>query len=405
MLSHHNFGPAMPLSASPKEFHMTDPTYALSRRTAVATGAGALVAAAFTHTASAADGKMQGAVPKGKMRVWQVGEQKSFDTLTLVERPIPTPGPGLALIKVQYAGIAARDQGIAMNMFPVPPGPRAQTLIPLSEGCGEVLALPAGETRIKVGDRVTAPHWAQWVSGPWSPANYVADVGNTIDGWLGEYVLIPTIALLRVPDNVASEHAATLSGSGVTAWHALQEVARVRGDDTVLTMGTGGVSTFGLLFAKAAGARVVVTSSSDEKLAQMKKLGADITVNYKTNPQWGKEVFDKTGGVSVVMENVGPATLDQSMAACGNNARIVMIGTGRPPPTPPNMNGMYLKNLMLKAISAGSRTMMENMVAAMSHGNLKPVIAVTVPFADARRAYTEIRDGDHLGKIVIKVGA
>jgi NADPH:quinone reductase-like Zn-dependent oxidoreductase len=378
-------------------------TFGVSRRSAVAAAAG-LVAAGVGGPVWAATSKPQGQVPKGKMRVWQLGEQKSFETLTLVSRPIPTPGPGQALIKVHYAGIAARDQGIVMNMFPVPPGPRAATLIPLSEGCGEVLALEAGETRIKVGERVTAPHWAQWVSGPWSPVNYAADVGNTIDGWLGEYVLMPTTALVRVPDNVASEHAATLSGSGVTAWHALHEVARVRADDTVLTLGTGGVSTFGLLFAKAAGARVVVTSSSDAKLEQMKKLGADITVNYKTNPQWGKEVFEKTGGVSVVMENVGPATLDQSMAACGTNARIVMIGTGRPPPTPPNMNGMYLKNLSLKAISAGSRTMMENMLTAMSHGNLKPAIALSVPFDDARRAYTEIRDGDHLGKIVIKMG-
>lgn len=376
--------------------------FLLSRRSTMA-AAGSLIAVNFSGLASAARENQLGLVPKGKMRTWQLGEQKSFDTLALVERPIPKPGPGQALIKVHYAGIAARDQGIAMNMFPVPPGPRAGTLIPLSEGCGEVLAVGAGETRIKVGWRVTAPHWAQWISGPWLPANYIADVGNTIDGWLGEYVLMPTMALVQVPDNVTSEHAATLSGSGVTAWHALQEVAHVRSDDTVLTLGTGGVSTFGLIFAKAAGARVVVTSSSDAKLDQMKKLGADITVNYKTNPQWGKEVFDKTGGVSVVMENVGPATLDQSMTACGNNARIVMIGTGRPPATPPNMNGMYLKNLMLKAISAGSRTMMENMVAAMSYGNLKPVIALSVPFSDARRAYTEIRDGDHLGKIVIKI--
>jgi NADPH:quinone reductase-like Zn-dependent oxidoreductase len=359
---------------------------------------GGLLAAGMVGSAFAA-------VPKGKMRVWQVGEQKSFDTLTLVDRPIPKPGAGQALIKVSHAGIAARDQGIAMQMFPVPPGPRPQTLIPLSEGCGEVLAVDASEPRIKVGDRVTAPHWANWVSGPWSPANYAADVGNTIDGWLGEYILMPATALVRVPDAVASEHAATLAGSGVTAWHALHEVARVRSDDTVLSLGTGGVSTFGLLFAKAAGARVVVTSSSDDKLKQMRALGADITVNYKTNPQWGKEVFDKTGGgVSVVLENVGPGTLDQSMAACGNNARVVMIGTGRPPPNPPNLYGMYLKNLSLKAISAGSRTMMENMLAAMANGNLKPVIAMTIPFAEARRAYTEIRDGDHVGKIVIKMG-
>lgn len=380
---------------------MTATDLFLSRRAALAGS----VAVAFVSTAQAADSKPQGKVPRGKMRVYQIGAQKSFDTLMMVERPIPTPGPGQALIRVDYAGIAARDQGIVMNQFPVPPGLRPETRIPLSEGAGEVIAVGAGETRIQPGQRVTSTHWATWVSGPWSPANYVADVGNTIDGWLGEYILLPTTGLAILPDSISSEHAATLSGSGVTAWHALHEVAHVRTDDIVLSLGTGGVSTFGVLFAKAAGAKVVVTSSSDEKLEQMKRLGADITVNYRTNPQWGKEVMEKTGGqgVSVVLENVGPGTLDQSMAASGNNARIVMIGTGRPPPNPPNLYGMYLKNLMLKAISAGSRTMMENMIAAIDNANIKPIIAMTIPFAEAGHAYTEIRDGDHMGKIVIKM--
>jgi NADPH:quinone reductase-like Zn-dependent oxidoreductase len=252
---------------------------------------------------------------------------------------------------------------------------------------------------------VTSCHWANWVNGPWSPANYAADVGNTIDGWLGEMILLPTRGLAKLPVSISSEHAATFSGSGLTVWHALHEVAHVRSDDIVLTLGTGGVSSFGLLLAKAAGALVVVTSSSDEKLAEMKKLGADITVNYRSNPQWGKEVLEKTGGrgASVVLENVGPGTLDQSMAACGNNARIVMIGTGRPPPNPPNMYGIYMKNLMLKAISAGSRTMLENMITAMAQNKLQPVIAKTIAFGDVVQAYQELRDGDHIGKIVIKV--
>ncbi len=386
---------------------MTNET--ISRRAILAGSAAMVVAASTAHAATgkAASGKdVTGKVPRGKMRVYQVGKQTSFDTLTLVERPIPTAGLGQALILVHAAGIAARDQGIVMNRFPVPPGLRPEGRIPLSEGAGEVVAVGEGETRIQPGMRVTSTHWAQWVSGPWSPSNYVADVGNTIDGWLGEYILLPTSGLAILPDSISSLHAATLSGSGVTAWHALQEVAHVRSDDVVLSLGTGGVSTFGVLFAKAAGAKVVVTSSSDEKLARMKEMGADITVNYRNNPEWGKEVFEKTGGgASVVLENVGPATLDQSMAAAANNARVVMIGTGAPPAKPPNMNGMYLKNLMLKAISAGSRTMMENMIRAIDHGNLKPAIALTIPFNEAKRAYTEIRDGDHLGKIVIKMDA
>jgi NADPH:quinone reductase-like Zn-dependent oxidoreductase len=370
---------------------------------AAAAGAAPLALAAATG-ASTASGVI-GTVPRGKTTVWQIGEQKSFETLTRVERPIPSPGPGQALIRVHYAGIAARDQGIAIQMFPVPPGPRPATRIPLSEGSGEILAVGAGETRLKPGDRVTCCHWANWVSGPWSPSNYVADVGNTIDGWLGEMILLPTSCLATIPEPVSWEDAATVSGSGLTVWHALHEVAQVRSDDIVLTLGTGGVSTFGVLLAKAAGAKVVVTSSSDEKLAEMKKLGADLTVNYRANPKWGEEVVAKTGGrgASVVLENVGPATLDQSMAACAVNARVVMIGTGRPPANPPNMNGMYIKNLMLKAISAGSRTMLESLLAAMAQNRVKPVISKVVPYAEAVQAYNEIRDGDHIGKVIVKM--
>ena len=388
---------------------MTDRESSLTRRGmllgSAAGGLATLSNAALAKPAQPASAGVVGEVPRGRTRVWQIGEQKSFETLALVERPVPLPGPGQALIRVHYAGIAARDQGIVMQRFPVPAGPRPATRIPLSEGAGEVLAVGAGETRIQPGDRVTSTHWANWVSGPWTPANYSADVGNTIDGWLGELILLPTSGLAKLPPGIAWEDAATLSGSGVTIWHALHEVAHVRSDDIVLSLGTGGIGTYGLLLAKAAGAQVVVTSSSDEKLAQMRKLGADITVNYRSNPQWGREVVEKTGGrgASVVLENVGPSTLDQSMAASANNARIVMVGTGPPPPNPPNMYGIYMKNLMLKAISAGSRTMLESLIAAMAQNRLRPVISKTVPFSDAVQAWREIRDGDHIGKIVIRM--
>lgn len=372
----------------------------------MAAGAGATSAAVAPAVRAGADGGVTGEVPRGRIRVWQLGKQQSFETLELVERPVPVPAAGQALIRVRYAAIAARDQGIVMQQFPVPPGPRPATRIPLSEGAGDVLAVGPGETRIRPGDRVTATHWANWISGPWSPDNYAADVGNTIDGWLGEMILLPTQCLARLPDGLAYEHAATLAGSGVTAWHALHEVAHVRSDDIVLTLGTGGVSSFGLLLARAAGARVVVTSSSDEKLEQMRRLGADVTVNYRRNPEWGREVVERTGGrgATVVLENVGPGTLDQSMAASAVNGRIVMIGTGRPPPNPPNLYGMYVKNLSLKAISAGSRSMLESLITALVQNRLSPAIAKIVPFTDAIDAWREIRAGEQVGKILIRVG-
>jgi NADPH:quinone reductase-like Zn-dependent oxidoreductase len=378
-----------------------------SRRAVVAAAATTALASPALAAGGDSTGpaSVTGTVPKGRTRAWQIGEQKSFETLELVERPVPVPGPGQALVRVHYAAIAARDQGIVTGMFPVPPGPRPATRIPLSEGAGEVLAVGAGETRIRPGDRVTACHWGTWVDGPWTPDHYAADIGNTIDGWLGELVLLPSASLARLPDEVSYEDAAPLAGSGVTAWNALHEVARVRSDDVVLTLGTGGVSSFGLLLAKAAGARVVVTSSSDDKLAQMRRLGADVTVNYRANPQWGREVVGKTGGrgASVVLENVGPGTLDQSMAASAVNARIVMIGTGRPPPNPPNLYGLYMKNLSLKAISAGSRAMVESLLAAMAQNGIRPVIAQTVPFDDAVEAWRAIRRGERVGKVVVRV--
>jgi NADPH:quinone reductase-like Zn-dependent oxidoreductase len=373
--------------------------------TGLAAAAGTVAAATAPAMQAAGEAGVRGSVPRGRMRVWQIGAQQSFETLELVERPVPVPAAGQALIRVHYAGIAARDQGIVMQQFPVPPGPRPATRIPLSEGAGEVLAVGPGESRIGPGDRVTASHWANWVSGPWSPDNYAADVGNTIDGWLGELVLLPTQCLAKLPEGMSYEHAATLAGSGVTVWHALHEVARVRSDDTVLTLGTGGVSSFGVLLAKAAGARVVVTSSSDEKLEQMRGLGADVTVNYRRNPDWGREVVEKTGGrgATVVLENVGPGTLDQSMAASAVNSRIVMIGTGRPPPNPPNLYGMYVKNLSLKAISAGSRSMLESLMTALAQNRLSPVISRTVGFEDAIQAWRENRSGEQIGKILIRV--
>lgn len=369
---------------------------------AAAVAAPAVAAAAVRATP---DAGVTGNVPRGRMRVWQIGAQQSFETLECVERPVPVPAAGQALIRVHYAGIAARDQGIVMRQFPVPPGPRPATRIPLSEGAGEVLAVGPGETRIRPGDRVTATHWAHWVSGPWSPDYYAADVGNTIDGWLGELILLPTQCLAKLPDEMSYEHAATLAGSGVTAWHALHEVARVRSDDIVLTLGTGGVSSFGVLLAKAAGARVVVTSSSDDKLEQMRRFGADVTVNYRRNAEWGREVVEKTGGrgATVVLENVGPGTLDQSMMASAVNGRIVMIGTGRPPPNPPNLYGMYLKNLSLKAISAGSRTMLESLMTALAQNRLSPIVAKVIPFEHAIEAWREIRAGEQVGKILIRV--
>jgi NADPH:quinone reductase-like Zn-dependent oxidoreductase len=233
---------------------------------------------------------------------------------------------------------------------------------------------------------------------------YENDIGNTLDGWLGEKVILPESGIVVLPKEISYESAATLASSGVTAWHALFEIARLRPGQTVLTLGTGGVSTIGLQLAKAAGARVVVTSSRDDKLTRMRELGADAGVNYRTTPAWGDRVRELTGGVDVVLENVGRPTLDESMNACAPSATIVMIGTGPLPKELPKMPGFYQKNLWLKAISNGSRQMFEDLLAGMVTMKIQPVIERRFAFEEAIAAFREMEAGDHVGKVLIRHG-
>ena len=366
----------------------------MDRRLFIA-GSAATTLASGSLSAAAAE-------PAGKIfrsETWEIGEKGGFSTMRKVMRELPPPASGNVIVKVDFSSIAGRDIAIAQGWFLEDKDP---TLVPLSEGFGTVVAVAPDERRIKVGDKVTCAHFAMWEEGPWTPANYAVDIGNTVDGWLTQYAVLPSSGIAILPEAIDGATAATMSGSGVTAWHALQEKARVRSGETVLSLGTGGVSTWGVLLAKAAGARVVVTSSSDAKLATMRELGADITVNYRSDPDWGKTIHQLTGGVDVVLENVGRPTLDQSMLACGNNARIVMIGTGPLPKQLPKMPGFYIKNLSMVAISNGSRLMLEDFANAIVANNLKAAIAGTYDFADAPAAFEASTKHDRIGKILIR---
>ncbi len=354
-----------------------------------------LAAAAATATPAMATKVSRSSSPT---RAWQVGEAGDFHTLRLVEREVPAPGHGEVLIDVAASAIAGRDLAIARGWFLENKPP---DLIPLSEGVGQIAAVGEGVTRVSPGQRVISTHFATWESGPWSPANYRADVGNTIDGWLAEQILLPASGIAVVPDSITDDTAATFSGSGVTAWHALYEVANVKSGDVVLSLGTGGVSSWGVLLAKAAGATVVVTSAQDAKLERMKALGADVTINYRRNPKGGEEVMAKTGGANIVLENVGRATLDQSMLASTNNATIVMIGTGPLPKQLPKMPGFYIKNLAMKAISNGSRSMLEDMLRGVAASGIQAVVERTFPFDDAVAAFEFMAQSTHVGKVVL----
>jgi NADPH:quinone reductase-like Zn-dependent oxidoreductase len=374
----------------------------MDRREFLASGA-AGSALALGTAESAADAQQAGATSsrsRDRSRAWQIGSPPSIGNLQLVTRDTPQPGRGQVLVRVAATSINARDRGIVGGFFPV--GTRKAS-IPLSEGAGEVIAVGEGVTEAKPGDRVTSCHFPDWIDGRWNPGVYERDIGNTLDGWLAEKVVLPASGIVVLPDAVSYESAATLASSGVTAWHALFEVARLRPGQTVLTLGTGGVSTIGLQLAKAAGARVVVTSSRDDKLERMRGLGADLGVNYRSTAQWGNRVAELTGGgVDVVLENVGRPTLDESMNACAPGATIVMIGTGPLPKELPKMPGFYQKNLTLKAISNGSRRMFADLLAALAAGRIQPVIDRTFAFSEAIAAFREMEAGDHVGKVLIR---
>ncbi|MBT4740539.1 MAG: NAD(P)-dependent alcohol dehydrogenase [Rhodospirillaceae bacterium] len=377
----------------------------VSRRNALTAVAGATGALVSGRAALGRPGNQLAQSEAGTYRAFEIGEQKGPETLRLVERPIDPPNPGQVMIRVTATSINARDHGLISNRFPIPRGRRPGDRIPISEGAGVVLEVGAGVTQVQPGDRVTATHFSSWVKGPWDPEqSYIGDVGNNIDGWLSEIAYLPAQALVKLPEGVSEETAATFVSSGVTAWHALYEVARVKPGDVVLSLGTGGVSSFGVQLAKASGAKVVVTSSSDKKLEDMKEHGADIGINYRSNPNWGQAVMDATDGhgADIVLENVGRRTLDQSLMGTAVNGYVVMIGTERLPEQLPKMPGFYMKNITMKAISNASVEMLSDMVQAYAVNGLKPVITKRFKFEDAADAFRYQREHDGIGKVIIE---
>jgi NADPH:quinone reductase-like Zn-dependent oxidoreductase len=376
------------------------------RREALA-AALALAASPVAVTAAAVrDGASRPSAARGssRMRSYQVGAQQGIASLAMVERPVPLPGPGEVLVAVRASALNHRDLAIIAAHYGKPKPP---TRIPLGDGAGEVVEVGPGVTRVKAGDRVTAPHFATWIDGDYDPGVFDGDLGNAADGWLTERALLPAAALVPIPPALDFVDAAALGAAGVTAWTVLETLGRVKAGDTVLALGTGGVAVLALQIAKMNGARVAITSSSDEKLAVCRKLGADITVNYRNDPDWPAAVRAATGGrgVDVVVETVGLATLTQSLSCCAPNARVGLVGAlGTPPPGPTNLMPMLRGNLVLKGITSGSRRMLDDLLRACEVNGLKPHVDRVFPFDEARAAYEYLEAGDHVGKVVIRHG-
>lgn len=324
----------------------------------------------------------------------------SIDALKLVERADPKPGPGEIIVRVRATSLNARDQGIVRGRYRVPV--QAPT-IPLSDGAGEVIALGEGVTRFNRGDRVMACFQRGWLDGPYRP-EYRGALGVPHDGMLAELVAIHESNAVHVPAHLSYEEAACLPCAAVTAWHALMEKAPLRAGQNVLAIGTGGVAIFAIQFARVAGARPFVVSSSDDKIARAVALGASCGVNYKTTPEWDAEILKLTNGVGVdhVVE-VGGATLPRSIAALAMGGHIHAIGfvSGQQPTF--NAPAFVSKYATLHGIMVGSRGMFERMNAAIAEAKMKPVIDRVFAFEDARAAYEYQASPALFGKVVIRV--
>jgi len=316
----------------------------------------------------------------------------------LVERDMPTPGPGEVLVRVKAASLNYRDLALAQN-------PRQKRpYVPVSDGAGEIVALGEGATRFAAGDRVAANFFLNWLEGEVRGAVHSSALGGAVDGMLAEYVALPERSLVRLPDYLTFEQAAALPCAALTVWNALFEQSKLAPGETVLLLGTGGVSMFGLQFAKMAGARVILTSSSDAKLERARALGADETLNYKTTPDWDKAVWQLTGrqGADHVIEVGGGGTMERSLRSTRFGGTVSAIGvlSGFDSKIDPFL--IVGRSLRVNGIYVGSVAMFERMLAAMTQSRIEPIIDQVFPFAEAPQALEHLASGAHFGKIVLR---
>jgi len=332
------------------------------------------------------------------MKVWQVAREWSIEGMELVEQPEPVPGPGQVAVKMRAASLNYRDLLTVQGKG----GPFRLPLIPFSDGAGEVAAVGEGVTRIAVGDRVCPLFFQSWFDGRPTATSRRLALGGTRPGVLQETMLLDAEGVSRIPAHLSFQEAATLPCAALTAWRALFEEARLKPGDTVLVQGTGGVSIFALQFARLAGATVIATSSSDDKLERARALGADHTINYRSVPEWGKAAADWAGGVDHIVEVGGKDTFQQSLEAARVGGTILVIGVLSGFAQPIAIPSLFGKNLHVIGLSVGSRRMFDNMAAAIGRNRVKPVIDRTFGFDAVPEALKLMQQGGHFGKIVVE---
>lgn len=344
------------------------------------------------------------------MKAWEIGPRNADELgiggLRLTERTEPIAGAGEVLVRVIAAGLNYRDLMVLRGQYG---SGLPECRIPLSDGVGEVIAVGEGVPGLKPGDRVIAPHFLTWLDdAAYSPAVLAQDMGVSADGWLAERIVLPAAAALRVPESVPDTTAASLAVVGATVWHAMVAFGGAGTGSLVLAQGTGGVSIFALLLAKALGARFAITSSSDEKLERARAMGADIAINYRAHSDWVAALLEATGGrgADVVVDTLGFAALGETLAACAPNARIGTLGAlaGSPQDLSSASQGAFIgKNAAIKGIASGSRAMLERALAVVADMGIAIPVENSFAFEDALAAYACLDGGGHFGKVVIRL--
>lgn len=323
-------------------------------------------------------------------------------SLALEDAEEPKAEPGEVLVRMEACSLNYRD---LLMLSGQSASGGSDPVVPLSDGAGTVVEVGEGVEEWKVGDRVAPTFFRDWKEGRFDMRYHKAARGGSCDGVLSGMIAAPAHSVVGIPAHLDLNEASTLPCAALTAWHALKERRRPVGEgDTVLCLGTGGVSVFALQIAKASGARVIITSSSDEKLERARQLGADETINYREIPEWNKTVFELTGkrGVDHVIEVGGPGTLEQSMNSVAAGGSIALIGvlTGFAPPDA-SLFPLVAKNVDLSGIYVGSREMFERMNAFLAQHEIRPVIDRSFSFDEAPEAFSCLEGASHFGKLVV----
>ncbi|WP_370679994.1 NAD(P)-dependent alcohol dehydrogenase [Comamonas sp. GB3 AK4-5] len=333
------------------------------------------------------------------MKALRLAAPGGLDQLQLVDLPAaPTPGPGEIQVRVHASSLNYHDLLVVTL-----PNAAADGRIPMADGAGVVTAVGAGVQEFAVGDHVVSTFFPQWLAGRHMPTDFQQVPGDGVDGFARESVNLPATAFTHAPKGWTHAEAATLTTAGLTAWRALVVDGRIQAGDTVLVLGTGGVSIFALQLAKHMGARVIATTSSAAKAERLRALGADVVINYREQPDWGDAVLAASGGrgADIVVEVGGPGTLPQSIRACAAGGHIALIGvlTGFAGDVP--TTEMMRKQVTLQGLIVGSREMQQDMVRALECFDWRPVIDRSYPLEQTAQAFAHQQSGQHFGKICL----